>query len=102
MSEPMTDSAREVLEAARALSPEEQVAVLTALERSIAQAPSSLHQKLERLSSRFWRRPSIEELAREQHIEPVTDLDTLQSGAWPEDESLDDFLSFLYQERRGQ
>lgn len=102
MGDAMTDHAREALEAARALSPEDQLALLNELERSVARTSSALERELERSTSRFWHGPSIEEIIEAQGVKPVTDLDSLKSGAWPEDESIDDFLAYLYQERHGK
>ncbi len=36
---------------------------------------------------------SIEELAREQGVEPVTDFESLAGDFWPEDESADEFIA---------
>jgi hypothetical protein len=44
----------------------------------------------------------IEEIAAEQRIGPF-DFDAAReaaAGIWPEDESIDDFLAFLYESRR--
>lgn len=105
----MTDDARQVLEAARALPPAAQLQVLQGLAQSIASAltpqvaPESKLAELQRMSERFWHGPSIEELAREQGVKPITsleDLDALASQAWPEEESVDDFLNSIYEMRR--
>lgn len=47
----------------------------------------------------FWQDRSIEQLVREQGVTPCVDPANL-AGAWPEDESLDEFLSFLCEARR--
>lgn len=43
----------------------------------------------------FWEFLSLDELAREQGVEPVDRLEDLADGTWPEDESLDDFLAAI-------
>lgn len=48
----------------------------------------------------FWENLSLDELARRQGGEPVTNLDAL-AGDWPEDESVDDFLAMVRQVRGG-
>jgi len=53
---------------------------------------------IEPSDSAFWRGKSIEELAREQQIQPVSDLDDL-AGEWPDDESVDDFLVLIRRSR---
>ena len=37
--------------------------------------------------------PSIEELAREQGVQPVMDAHELLGDFWPEDEAIEDFLA---------
>lgn len=53
-------------------------------------------------SGSFWRTESTEELAAEQGVKPVTDIDSLKGDFWPEDESIDEFLDWVYNvHRRG-
>jgi len=42
----------------------------------------------------------VRELARRQGIEPIRDIKELQGDFWPEEESIDDFLSWLRATRR--
>jgi hypothetical protein len=51
-------------------------------------------------SSDFWRSKSVEQLAREQGVQPVDNPDDLLGDFWPEDESIDDFLAWLQEVRR--
>ena len=48
----------------------------------------------------FWTPRSLEELVQSQHTKPVTDISSLKVDFWPEDESTDDFLAYIYQQRR--
>jgi hypothetical protein len=48
----------------------------------------------------FWRHKSIEELAAEKGVKPVTNPEELRGDFWPEDESIDDFLAWLRELRR--
>jgi hypothetical protein len=49
----------------------------------------------------FWgRRKSIEELAAEQGVKPIQDIDQLAGDFWPEDEGPDDFVNTLRRWRR--
>jgi hypothetical protein len=43
---------------------------------------------------------TFEELAAQQGVKPVENLDDLKGGFWPEEESIDDFIRTLYQWRR--
>jgi hypothetical protein len=47
----------------------------------------------------FWRGKSIDELMREQGIHGPPNLSHF-AGAWPQDESLDEFLEFIREARR--
>ncbi len=41
-----------------------------------------------------------EELARQQGVEPIGDVSELYGDFWPEDETCDEFLAWLYEFRR--
>jgi hypothetical protein len=47
----------------------------------------------------FWRGKSVEELAREQGVGPIKNLGELAID-WPQDDSVDEFLSLLREVRR--
>jgi len=49
----------------------------------------------------FWTRKSktVEELAAEQGVKPITSVDDLRADFWPEDESADDIDDFITQQR---
>jgi hypothetical protein len=54
--------------------------------------------EVESAQSDFNMGKSVEELAREQRVKPVSDLSKL-TIAWPEDESVDEFLSLIREVR---
>ena len=91
----MSVDAQKILEAARALPPESQLEILQGLAQSLARSLAPLTSA----SATFWDSLSLEELASEQHVSPVTDVSALQSSAWPEDESVDEFLAYMYEQR---
>ena len=41
----------------------------------------------------------MDELAREQQVAPVTDIHTLALPDWPDDESADDLIDYIYAQR---
>lgn len=45
-------------------------------------------------------RKTLEELAREQGVKPITDPDTLRGDFWPEDETADEFIAAIRELRR--
>jgi len=44
-------------------------------------------------------RGEIEQLAAQQGVMPVTDLDELRGDFWPEDEAVDDFINATRKQR---
>ncbi len=67
-------------------SPEEFHSLLERLER---EAEFSREQARRQAHARIW------ELARQQGVEPVRSIKDLQGDFWPEEESIDEFLSWL-------
>jgi hypothetical protein len=49
----------------------------------------------------FWTSLSLEELAQQQGVEPVSDLDEI-SDLWPLDDDPDEMLHHILDERRGR
>lgn len=43
----------------------------------------------------FWERPTLDELAEEQGVQPLARLEDAAADFWPEDESVDDFLAAI-------
>ena len=89
---PMT--AETVLQLLRQLSPRERLRVvaqvLPELERDLSPSPPALD---------FWRGASVSILAERQGVRPVGDFNALLGG-WPEDESIDDFVTSIRDWRR--
>lgn len=50
-------------------------------------------------SANFWASRSIDELAAEQHVQPVTTLADLAMPDWPEDETADDVIAYVRSQR---
>lgn len=48
---------------------------------------------------KFYKRHTIEMLAEEQGVKPITDFNTLLGDFWPEDESIEDFIKTIRQWR---
>ncbi len=92
----MTTDVQDILKAARALPAQGQLELLQGLVQSLAQSLSPLANT----SGAFWRAPSIEELASERHVGPVTDVRTLAMPDWPADEAADDLIGFVREQRR--
>ena len=52
------------------------------------------------MTTNFWQPQPIASIVAAQQTQPVSDLSTLQADFWPEDESADDFIVFVEQQRR--
>ena len=46
------------------------------------------------------RRQELVQLAAEQGVEPIANLDSLKADFWPEDESVEDFVRNVRERRR--
>lgn len=92
----MASDVEDILAVVRSLPPQEQQEVLRRLAESLALD----ERAIERANENFWKSRSIDEIIREQHIAPIYDLRALAFSDWPEDESVDEFLEYVYGQRR--
>ncbi|HEY1389789.1 MAG TPA: hypothetical protein VGF38_14710 [Ktedonobacterales bacterium] len=92
----MASDVEDILAAVRSLPPREQQEVLRRLAESLVPDETAI----DRANETFWMSRSIDEIIREQHIAPIDDLRTLALSDWPEDESVDAFLEYVYGQRR--
>ncbi len=50
--------------------------------------------------SNFGYSSTLEELIHAQHVKPITDIHELAADFWPEDESADDMIGYIYTQRQ--
>jgi hypothetical protein len=83
------------MEAAQKLSPLEQLDLISALSRA-------LHRNyLQTLPVEgFWKPKTLEQHIQAQQTQPVADIAALCGDFWPEDESSDDLIQYIYEQRR--
>ena len=91
----MTTRLQALIDEAQQLPPLEQLNLVRTLLQSLYR--SYEHSQT---TEDFWAPQSLKELVQSQHTEPVTDISSLKGDFWPEDESTDDFLAYIYQQRR--
>ena len=91
----MTTNLQTLINSAQKLSSVEQVELI----RAISQFLSQGYQK-ELPTTDFWQPRTLEEIVRVQQTKPVQDISTLQVDFWPEQESVDDFIKYIYQQRK--
>lgn len=56
--------------------------------------------QLKRLSHQFWQGISLEQLLTHQKPTTVDDVHAFVADFWPQEDSIDEFLNFLRQQRR--
>lgn len=84
-----------LIEAAQDLSPLDQLTLMAALSESLR------HSCQPALSAAdFWRPKTLQEHIEIQQIQPVDDISSLRARFWPEDESADDLIDYIYEQRR--
>ena len=93
----VTPQLQRIVDTARSLSLLEQLELLQALSSIIQQT-----NRLETQSSNFWKTPSIDQLIEEQQPPIVSDVSLLGIDFWMSDESNDEFLAFLHQQRQAE
>jgi hypothetical protein len=74
---------------------------LSAIERQqLLEILLQSHPNLETLNDQFWQGTTIEELLTAQTPTTVQNLKDLAADFWPEEDSIEDFLTFLQQQRQ--
>ena len=91
----MATDIEDILTAVHSLPPQEQREILRRLAESLVPDEKAINHANEN----FWKSRSIDEIIHEQHIAPIYDLRTLAFSDWPEDESADEFLTYVYSQR---
>jgi hypothetical protein len=112
----MSKQLQRSIDSAQNLSPTEQIELIKAIfDNLLAQPFEKLNlietvfqllreafYKIDRphLSSSFWQPKTLQQHIQEQQVRPITNLDDLVVDFWPEEQSVDDFLDFTYEQRR--
>ena len=91
----MSPKLQSIIDAAQELSPLEQLQLIEAVSEFL-----QLKYQITRPTGDFWSPQSVEELVRAQNRQPVTNIADLAADFWPEQESADDIIEYLYQQRQ--
>jgi hypothetical protein len=86
-------SLQELIAAASDLSPREQIELIQAVSQS-------LEHRTGMLMGNVWQRHTLQDVLAEQPGSPVIHLEALKADFWPEDESADEIINYIYQQRR--
>lgn len=84
-----------LIEAVQELSPLEQLSLINAITQSLHRS----YQHLQPVAD-FWQPQTLEQHIQAQQTQPVEDIADLQASFWPEDESADDIIEYIYQQRQ--
>jgi hypothetical protein len=90
----MTQDLQAVIEAVHALPLSDKLEVLQALSKDLNRVYA-----FEAASTAFWSPKTLEELAAAHSAPVITDVRTLATGFWPEDETADDVNRFIAEQR---
>ena len=88
----MTEKLQALIDTARELSFAEQLELISA----VSQLVQSAYQDS---GSSFWQSKTIEQLIQEQQVRPVGNLKDLTVDFWPDEESADELIDYIYQQR---
>lgn len=91
----MASDVEDILAAVRSLPVQEQQEVL----RRLAESLDANSAAIDHAANEFQASRSIDKLAREQQVAPVADIHTLALPDWPDDESVDDLIGYIYSQR---
>jgi hypothetical protein len=91
----MSPKLQSIIDAAQELSPLEQLQLIEAVSEFL-----QLKYQITRSTGDFWGPQSVEELVRAQNRQPVTNIADLAADIWPEQETADDIIEYLYQQRQ--
>ena len=80
-----------LIDAAQELSPLEQLDLISTISQS-------LHRNYQQTVD-FWEPKTLAQLIQAQQTQSITNIADW-AGFWPEEESVDDFIEYIYQQRR--
>lgn len=85
---------RDIIEAVQELSPLEQLNLISVVSQSLSKGFGHSNVVFD-----FWKPRPFEEIARAQETPPVTDLADLTGSFWPDGETADDLIDYVYKQR---
>jgi hypothetical protein len=91
----MTANLQTLIKSAQKLSFTEQVELIKAVSQILSQTYYKMLPQTD-----FWQPQTIEEIVQNQQTQPIQDISTLQVDFWPEEETADDFIEYIYQQRQ--
>ena len=93
----MTATLRALLKEAQSLSHHEKLELIHQLSASLKHHDEATGDGSS--ASDFWQPRTLETLAAEQDVPPVTNIRELAAAWWPSDETANDLIAFIRQQR---
>ena len=90
----MANNLQTLINSAQKLSVAEQVELIKAVSQFLSQNYTAVSQ------TDFWQPHTIEEIVETQQTQPIEDIAMLQVDFWPEEETVDDFIEYVYHQRQ--
>jgi len=91
----MTVKLQTLIASAQHLSFFEQVELIRAVSRFLSQ-----NYRRRESSAEFWQPHTIEDILQMRQTQPVRDISMLRADFWPKHETVDDFIDYIYQQRK--
>ena len=89
----MSTKLQNLIDEAQTLSPKEKLDLISEISRSLSPICA------EREDGDFWTPTSLETHIRHQRTPVVTDIEELKADFWPEEETADDLIGYIYDQR---
>jgi hypothetical protein len=91
----MTMRLQTLIDAVQKLPPLDQLNLISVVSQSLYRNYQHLQP-----SEDFWEPQTLGQLVHAQKTSPITNISSLKGEFWPADESADDFITYIYQQRR--
>jgi hypothetical protein len=91
----MTTKLKTLITQVQELSPPEQWELIHVISFSL----SRKHGKI-LVQEDFWNPMTLEQIVQAQHTPIIENIDELAVDFWPENESVDEFIEYIYQQRQ--
>jgi len=90
----MSSQLKTLINEAQALTPLEQVELITAISQLLQNT-----YKLLQTNTDFWEPKTLEQYFKERQVRAVDNIFDFAADFWPEEESIDDFNKYISQQR---
>lgn len=94
----MTVKTKHLLDEIQGLSPADQLELVHLITFHLSQGYDTSSYQVPQID--FWKSQTLEEIIEAQQTPVIEDIRQLAVDFWPDDESVDDFIDYIYGQRR--